>query len=167
LNTAITDQENALVEAIFARARSIADVIDNLVSSSQVSIDAAVHRLNSQRLAHALADAQERGVRVRLVIDRSKYEKSVATRKLLTSCALPFRMGCGRDGAESKMHHKFAILDNRLVITGSYNWTFASESLNHENILLLREPQLVNTFSQEFAALWNSPETVDPSESRS
>jgi len=167
LNTVLTSPESALAEAIFARGRSIAEVIENQVAQSQTSIDAAVHRLNSQRLARALADARERGVRVRLVIDRSKYEKSVATRKLLSACALPFRIGCGRDGPESKMHHKFALLDNRLVITGSYNWTFASESRNHENILLLRERGLVEIFRREFDALWTSPETSDSTEGRS
>lgn len=167
MDTVITFQESALAEAVFARARSIAEVIENLVASSHTSIDAALHRLNSRRLARALAGARERGVDVRLVIDRSKYEKSQATRRLLSACGLPFRLACGRDGVESKMHHKFALLDRRLVITGSYNWTFASEALNHENILLLREPGLVETFRREFDALWTGPETADPSDSRS
>lgn len=167
LDTVITFQEFALAEAVFARARSIAGVIENLMASSQTSIDAALHRLNSQRLARALVDARERGVDIRLVIDRSKYEKSQATRKLLSACDLPFRLACGRDGTGSKMHHKFALLDHRLVITGSYNWTFASESRNHENILLLRERGLVDTFRQEFEALWTNSENSDSPENRS
>jgi mitochondrial cardiolipin hydrolase len=163
LDTVTTFQESALAEAVFARNRSIAEVIENLVASSHASIDAAVHRLNSQRLARALARARERGVDVRLVLDRSKFEKSQATRRLLSASGLPFRLACGRDGGESKMHHKFALLDNRVVITGSYNWTFASEARNHENILLLREPGLVDTFRREFDALWTDPATADPS----
>lgn len=167
MNTVITAQENALTEAIFARGKSIAEVIESQLALSQNSIDAALHRLNSQRLARALADAGERGVDIRLVIDRSKYEKSQATRKLLSACNLRFRLAWGRDGTGSKMHHKFALLDHRLVITGSYNWTFASEARNHENILLLRERALVDTFRQEFEALWTSSENSDLPESRS
>jgi phosphatidylserine/phosphatidylglycerophosphate/cardiolipin synthase-like enzyme len=162
----ISLQESALAEVVFARAGSIAHVIENLLASSQTSIDAALHRLNSQRLARALADARERGVSVRLLIDRSKFEKSQATRKLLSACDLPFRLANGRDGAGSKMHHKFALLDKRLVITGSYNWTFASEARNHENIVLLREAGLVDTFHHEFEALWAESETCDPLEKR-
>lgn len=167
MNTVITLQENGMTEAIFGRERSIAEVIESQLALSQNSIDAALHRLNSQRLARALVDARERGVDIRLVIDRSKYEKSQATRKLLSACEFPFRLACGRDGTGSKMHHKFALLDHRLVITGSYNWTFASESRNHENILLLRERGLVDTFRQEFEALWTNSENSDSPENRS
>lgn len=59
------------------------------------------------------------------------------------------------------MHHKFAVLDGRVVITGSYNWTFASEERNHENVVLLREPKLIETYHHEFEALWAKSDEVD------
>jgi phosphatidylserine/phosphatidylglycerophosphate/cardiolipin synthase-like enzyme len=52
------------------------------------------------------------------------------------------------------MHHKFALLDNSVVLTGSYNWTFASEEENYDNVLILREPRLVGIYQAEFEALW-------------
>ena len=154
--------EFTAADAVFARTRSIAEVIESLVAASNASINAALHRINSQRLARALAEARQRGVRVRLLTDRSKFEKSEATQKLLSSCGIPCRVTFGRDGADSKMHHKFALFDDRLVVAGSYNWTFASEELNHENILLLREPKLVGSFRKEFELLWKNSEEAGP-----
>jgi cardiolipin hydrolase len=159
--------ESKLADAVFARSRSIAEIIESLVAATNISIDAALHRFNSQRLARALADARRRGVRIRLVTDRSKYEKSGATQELLSSNGIPFRLTYGRDGADSKMHHKFTLLDDRLVITGSYNWTFASEEQNHENILLLREPRLVEDFREEFESLWKCSEEAGLSAQKS
>ncbi len=54
------------------------------------------------------------------------------------------------------MHHKFVILDDRTVLTGSYNWTLASEEQNYENLLILHDPLLVDMHRQEFYSLWAS-----------
>jgi phosphatidylserine/phosphatidylglycerophosphate/cardiolipin synthase-like enzyme len=52
------------------------------------------------------------------------------------------------------MHHKFAILDQQSVLTGSYNWTLESENENHENLVILEEAPLVAAYAKEFEALW-------------
>ena len=56
------------------------------------------------------------------------------------------------------MHHKFVILDNRCVMTGSYNWTMESEKENHENLLVPRDATVVQLFREEFEALWAAAE---------
>jgi phosphatidylserine/phosphatidylglycerophosphate/cardiolipin synthase-like enzyme len=55
---------------------------------------------------------------------------------------------------QSLMHHKFAVFDERLVATGSYNWTNSAEHANYENLVVLEEPALVSRFQQEFRRLW-------------
>jgi tetratricopeptide (TPR) repeat protein len=57
------------------------------------------------------------------------------------------------------MHHKFCIIDGRLLITGSYNWTLSAEHKNIENILLIKELGLVQEFEREFLNL--SQKTVE------
>ena len=58
------------------------------------------------------------------------------------------------DESEHHMHHKFAIIDGRTVITGSYNWTRSAAELNYENIVVSDEPRLVSAFARTFDALW-------------
>ena len=58
------------------------------------------------------------------------------------------------------MHHKFAILDGTVVVTGSYNWTLESEEQNYENVLVLREPELVKAYGPEFEALWAEAKAI-------
>lgn len=141
-------------EAIFTRGPSIADAIEALIQAATTSVDVAIYRLDSARLARALDAAVRRGLRVRVVLDRGKYEATPATRALLGSHAIPFRLAAGRHGLPSKMHHKFAVLDDRTGITGSYNWTMESEAENWENLVILRGDGAVAPYRREFDALW-------------
>ncbi len=142
------------VEAVFSRADSIAQVVEDRIRSATDSIQAAIYRFNSRRIARALRDAHRKGVKVRLVVDRSRYVRSRATQELLASATYSFRLARGRDGEGSKMHHKFVVLDECAVLTGSYNWTCASEERNHEGLLILKGPALIEAHLQEFAELW-------------
>lgn len=51
------------------------------------------------------------------------------------------------------MHHKFCIVDNKIAITGSYNWTYYAESRNVENIVITDNADVVQQFSSEFGRL--------------
>jgi mitochondrial cardiolipin hydrolase len=142
------------LEVLLAREESIAARIDRLIRGSQSSIVAALYRLNSQRLGRALWGAGERGVSIRLVLDRTKYEETEVTREIVANSRFAFRLTHGRKGRASKMHHKFALVDEAIVLTGSYNWTNESEEDNHENLLILREPAVVEIYRAEFERLW-------------
>lgn len=141
------------VEALFTRSVCIAEVIGRLLGSASRSVGAALYRLDNPQLANALERAARRGVRVRLVVDRGKYEASPATQELLSKGRIGFRLLRGRKRAASKMHHKFVLVDDR-VLTGSYNWTLESEEENYENLLILRDSELLKAYQREFEALW-------------
>jgi mitochondrial cardiolipin hydrolase len=152
--TSLLAERTTMVETVFSREASIAETIQRLIQETRLSIDAAVHRLNSGELFECLLEAEYRGIEVRLLTDWSKYQQSEFTRKLLGHASFPWKLSRGRNDSNSKMHHKFLILDQSLVLTGSYNWTLASETQNFENIVILREPESVTNFRAEFDALW-------------
>ena len=51
------------------------------------------------------------------------------------------------------MHDKFCIIDNQIVITGSYNWTNNAEHRNDENISTAKDPEQATRYSIEFIKL--------------
>ncbi|OAV65869.1 Heat shock protein 70 [Bacteroidales bacterium Barb4] len=60
------------------------------------------------------------------------------------------------------MHNKFCAIDNKILITGSYNWTYYAENKNRENILLIEEEQdIIDAFTNEFDRLKLLVEKVD------
>lgn len=149
-------------DLVLTRAGSVAQVIARLIQEATTSIDAALYRLNNPRLVRELEEAIRRGVGVRLLLDRNKYEETRATRELLSAGSVPFRLLYGRLGQGSKMHHKIAIFDERMAITGSYNWTLESEDQNYESLLVLREPEHVEILRREFEALWTGAAAPRP-----
>jgi len=52
------------------------------------------------------------------------------------------------------MHHKFALVDSRVVITGSFNWTSQAIYTNNENVIISSNKKLVEPFITEFEKLW-------------
>ena len=53
----------------------------------------------------------------------------------------------------SMVHHKFCIIDDKLVITGSYNWTYYAENRNWENIVVIDDSSVVAGYVEEFAKI--------------
>ncbi len=142
------------MEVKFTRSESVAEFIVGLLCQASSSIDAALYRFSHPGLAQALKEAARRGIRVRLVVDGNKYQESRSSQELLAGELIPFRLAFGRRGRGSKMHHKFVVLDQRMVLTGSYNWTTESEAENYENLVILRDAQVVEAYTREFEALW-------------
>jgi mitochondrial cardiolipin hydrolase len=141
-------------QTLFTSQGSIAGAIEELLLEACVSVDAALYRITNPNLAHALGQAQSRGLRVRLLVDRNKYQETATTRKLLLENSLPFQAIYGRKEKGSKLHHKFAVLDRQIVLAGSYNWTIESEEQNFDHLLVLRDPKIVMAYQREFERLW-------------
>ncbi|WP_372752944.1 phospholipase D-like domain-containing protein [Mariniflexile sp.] len=62
---------------------------------------------------------------------------------------------------ENPMHHKFCVIDDRILFTGSYNWTYYAENKNFENVVKFEENQkIIDIYSMEFDLLIESLELV-------
>lgn len=60
------------------------------------------------------------------------------------------------------MHNKFCVIDNKVLINGSYNWTYYAEDRNRENILLIKDEQeTIEAFVSEFDRLKSLTEQVE------
>lgn len=120
---------------------------------SRTSIDVAVYHLTSGELAAALRDAQRRGVKIRIVTDAQQADQQHSEIPFLYRHQVPIRvLGGGR--GQGLMHHKFAVFDGHLVVTGSYNWTASAERYNRENLVVLEDPLVTKRFQEEFNRLW-------------
>ncbi|XP_037081078.1 mitochondrial cardiolipin hydrolase-like [Pollicipes pollicipes] len=52
------------------------------------------------------------------------------------------------------MHHKFAVVDDEVLVCGSFNWTRQAALGNNEDVIITNNPQLVRPFVGEFHKLW-------------
>jgi cardiolipin hydrolase len=139
-------------EVHFAPADGIRRHLIEAIRDSRQRIDVAVFHITSTELARALVAARDRGVRVHILTDQEKAQAGGAAMRIFRAAGLSIRTLGVRE--QSLMHHKFAIFDNRVVATGSYNWTQSAERANYENLILLNDPKVVARFAEEFQRLW-------------
>ena len=50
------------------------------------------------------------------------------------------------------------MIDNRKVITGSFNWSPSAARTNDETLLVIHSPQLAKHFTREMDRLWRGAE---------
>ncbi len=139
-------------EAYFSPKGGVRQRLVAAIRAARESIDVAVYHITSFELADALGAAQVRGVRVRVLTDREKLRAGGGGYRILERHRIPIRALGAAD--QSLMHSKFALFDGKLLITGSYNWTQSAEVANHENLVVLDDPDLVARFDREFQRLW-------------
>lgn len=58
------------------------------------------------------------------------------------------------------MHHKFVIIDDKILISGSINWTKSAFFGNFENVLVTNETAIVKPFIDEFERIWAMFNTI-------
>ncbi|MBL68196.1 MAG: endonuclease [Verrucomicrobiales bacterium] len=124
--------------------------IIDLLAQARQTVDICVFTITDNRIAEAIARAHQRGVRVRVISDDDKaFDKGSDVGRLRGQ-----GIDCRVDNTEHHMHHKFAIFDHRLLLTGSYNWTRSAALNNEENFVISGDPRLLKNFARMFDKLW-------------
>ena len=125
------------------------EIIKN-INRAQAFINIAMYVFTDKEIALPLIDAQKQGVKVRVYLDRSQIESSYSVSRFLVQKGTKVRISTNN----YIMHHKFAIIDNRLLLTGSYNWTFSANNRNDENLMAIDDPEVIARYQDQFEKLW-------------
>ena len=116
------------------------------------TLDVALYNLQIDDAAAALARAQRRGVKVRVLFDRAHvYPQAGRQIQAVLDAGIEAREMNGRGGA---MHCKFAVFDGTLLETGSANWSGFAETMSYENIMFTADPDFVSGYAADFEWMW-------------
>lgn len=119
------------------------------LTNAETRVDAALYHLDATPVADALIEAHNRGVQVRVVTEADNVDEKEIER--LQEVGIPV----ADDGDnEGYMHHKFIVIDERYVWTGSYNTTYNGAYRNNNNVILIDSVPLAYNFTQEFRELF-------------
>lgn len=141
-----------LTEALFTPEHNCAGRIVELFQSASASVDICVFTITDDRISDAIIRAHRRGVRLRIVTDNDKCFDPGSDIDRFRQAGIGVRI----DRTENHMHHKFAVFDGSILLSGSYNWTRSASQLNEENLLLTAEKRLVEPFRELFERLWRN-----------
>lgn len=123
-----------------------------LMDRAQKTLDVCVYDFDLTRVATAMADAQRRGVRVRMVTDSDtlKKAKTLQAFTILQEADIPI-VG---DSRNALMHDKFTIVDGEWVQTGSWNYTVADTYRLNNNLLIIHSSELAENYTAEFEKMF-------------
>jgi len=138
----------------FSPDGNIRDKIISAINLSKTDIKIAIYSFTSGDIVWALDNARSRGVNVAIIADKSQSESKNSEIPYLISKGFSVKILAGK--GRGLMHNKFAIFDNKTVLTGSYNWTNNAEFNNYENAIFIDDQEIVNCYLIEFEKLWKT-----------
>jgi len=119
------------------------------LNAAEKSIRVAVAWFTHHQLFDLLCLKVNAGVKVELIIINdyiNNWEGGLPFQQLINAGGVLYLCG-----PEQIMHHKFCLIDGKVLINGSYNWTYYAAKRNRENCMFFyQEDKLYDSFNQEF-----------------
>ncbi|PIQ22873.1 MAG: endonuclease [Cytophagales bacterium CG18_big_fil_WC_8_21_14_2_50_42_9] len=140
-----------LNKAYFSPGDACLNAIISSINGAQSIIKICVFTISDDRITRAILQVHRRGIKIKILTDNEKLHDKGSDIRELAQAGVPVRI----DNTSNHMHHKFALLDNQTVLTGSYNWTRSAAQYNHENLIISDDKTLAQDFGREFDRLWN------------
>lgn len=122
--------------------------ISSTLDAAQQTIWVAAYSLTHPALVAALIAARGRGVEV--IVKADKVQSAGAAQSAALAQLADADVLVEVSTRSRLLHDKFAVIDQRWVITGSFNWTLSAENTNRENLLILDCPDLASNFAAEW-----------------
>lgn len=128
------------VEALFTPWDDAEGAVLGVIAGARQAIYVQAYLLTSRNLANGLLAARQRGVQVEVLADAEMTEKGESSLiPYLAAAGVPVRL----ETRYSAAHNKVLLADpegpHPAVVTGSYNFTWAAQARNAENVLILRD----------------------------
>jgi phosphatidylserine/phosphatidylglycerophosphate/cardiolipin synthase-like enzyme len=143
---------NSQIAAYFSPQDGTLEHILEAVNSAQESIFFLAYSFTSDELADALIKQAKSGVTVKGVIDKDQYHSNSGTEfDNLYNAGIDVNL----DGNPRLMHNKVIIIDQHIVITGSYNFSNNAEHNNDENTLIIHNPEIAADYLAEFQKIYD------------
>ena len=116
-------------------------VVSQLVKA-KATVLVQAYSFTSAPIAKALVDAEKRGVKVQVILDKSQRREKHTEADFLLHASIPTFI----DAQHEIAHNKVMVIDSSTVITGSFNFTKAAEIDNAENLLVIEDAALAKKY---------------------
>ena len=140
---------NKTVKNYFCPEDWCADKIIKEIATAKKSVHFMTFSFTSEEIARELITANDRGVEVTGVMEKSQGGSKYSQYYLLAASGINVNW----DKNKYNMHHKVFIIDSSVVITGSMNPTKSGDTKNDENILIIYDEDVAEKFIDEFNRL--------------
>lgn len=145
------DEGKGLYKALFFPNKENEKVLVEWLRKAQKTLDVCVFTITNNQLADAMFDAHLKGVKVRIISD-DECTKMLGS-DVHELCEAGLEVTIDSD-PHAHMHNKFAIIDQKYLINGSFNWTTQAVCKNNENVTITDNSGLIQEYQNCFEKLW-------------
>lgn len=138
--------KNPTIRVCFTPGQKCASLIEDAIMKARQSIYVQAYSFTSKPLMHALIKAHEKGVIVKVLIDKSQLKEKHTIMNDLKNAGIEVAV----DYMPGIAHNKVMIIDHTTVLTGSYNWTNAAEYRNAENLVMIHDAEIVRFYKENW-----------------
>ena len=144
--------DNVDIKNYFSPDDGVLNVLAPLLNSAQESIYFLAFSFTSNELGDIVRKKAEAGLTVQGVMDEEQVKTNQGTEyDPFLQAGLDVRM----DGIDGLMHHKVFIIDEKIVVLGSYNFSQSAEERNDENILIIYNEAIAQELIKEFQRVYS------------
>lgn len=137
---------NAPASVYFSPKGGAQDALVDEIGKAKGSIFVQAYSFTSAPIINALAEAHKRGVKVEIILDKSqRTDPRSGTSKVREAGILAHI-----DSKHAIAHNKVMIIDDEVVVTGSFNFTKSAEEKNAENLLIVRSGELAKLYRENW-----------------
>jgi len=136
------------IDVRFSPKGGCTEAVVDALNEAKSTVLVQAYSFTSAPIARALVDAHRRGVKVDVLLDKSQRTEKYSSADFVAHSGIPTSI----DDRHAIAHNKIMVIDDRTVLTGSFNFTRAGEEHNAENLLVIRDVAL----AEKYAANWRS-----------
>ena len=137
---------NAHIAVYFAPEDGVAQYVLNILDQAKTSIRFMAFSFTANDIAQAMINKHKAGLAVSGVFESQNANGSGAEFGPLRSSGVDVI----EDGNCYILHHKTIIIDDHIVITGSYNFTSSAEQSNDENLVIIDDSTVASAYIEEY-----------------
>lgn len=151
-----TNSASVECSVCFTPGDTCTDKIIARIDSAQHEILVQSYSFTSIEIAQALIRAHKRGINVQMIFDNSQADKILIIQ--LYNAQIPIFI----DKPAGIAHNKTMIIDEKIVLTGSFNFTKSAQHRNVENSICLVSHKIANQYKQAWAKRLNVSKKYQP-----
>jgi phosphatidylserine/phosphatidylglycerophosphate/cardiolipin synthase-like enzyme len=156
-----TNAEGSQPGIHYAPRENLENLDARAIGRAELSIDMAAYVLSDPRIIEALTDAAERGVLIRLYLDKSQFAEHGPIRGGLVEVLLAHPNVVARVKGEGVlMHLKAYALDGGVLRTGSGNFSRSGLASQDNDAIFITDPTVVDAFESNFERIWARAQNV-------
>ncbi len=145
-----------MTKIYFSPGTDCLNAITETLRNAKRSARICVFTISDNRIVDAIKEMQLNGVNIKIISDNDKRFDVGNDIDYIAKLGIDVKL----DTTHAHMHHKFAVIDEKITITGSYNWTRSAETKNYENILVTDDNYVAKEYLKEFNRLWEITESL-------